>query len=275
LRPRPSHCPTRSSDTARDLDLRARAPSTQSRRRRSHAYACSSSDAFFHLSSIDQPISVRRTESPNCPRLHSGDRPVVAELARTACISCEVMSDALQPCGKDHVANVTNDPARRRIVEYSVVNKAFSQTPWSCPSPHRPRQIPMRHVDMKVSVAADLEQHHVTVVRKWSVSRESSYGRLQRLNVCLPAASEKRVLRGDRPRSSTTIVYKPSRRQLGVDPSDVRMSTHVALLRARSAVPDASATRGSLDGGGQSLLTPCQCLQYMPPPIPPGDIAAC
>jgi hypothetical protein len=46
------------------------------------------------------------------------------------------------------------------------------------------------------------------------------------------------VLRSDPHMSSTTAVLRPSRHRLGVDPSDVRMSTHVALLSRSCPLPE-------------------------------------
>jgi hypothetical protein len=80
---------------------------------------------------------------------------------------------SINPIGKDHVPNVPGYVAWPRGAESSIVDKPFWQTRRSIPSSCRRRLVLVRHVDMKVTVAWDLEKCHLTVVRKWSIQRES------------------------------------------------------------------------------------------------------
>ena len=78
------------------------------------------------------------------------------------------------PFGKDHIPNLPEYLARRRIAERSIVNKPFTQTGWPRPSCHGRGLVLVSHVDMKMPIAADLEKYDLTVVRKRSLCRESS-----------------------------------------------------------------------------------------------------
>jgi hypothetical protein len=110
------------------------------------------------------------------------------------------------PCSKDHVTNVTDYPARLRITERSIVDKSFGHTRWPRPSSYLPRRIPVRHVDMKVRIASDLEKRDLTIVRQRTLGLEAPDGRFQCLNVSRPGVGEECVPAGDRHTSTPATV---------------------------------------------------------------------
>lgn len=98
--------------------------------------------------------------------------------------------DRSNPFGKDHVPNLSEHLTRSSVGEGSIVDKPFRKTGGPSPASHRPRLVPVRHVDMKAPVA-DLKKYDVTVVGKRTVCGESSDRGLQCLNVCRPCIGEK------------------------------------------------------------------------------------
>jgi hypothetical protein len=96
-------------------------------------------------------------------------------------------------CRKNHVANVPNDVVLRRIVESPIVDEPVGHMPWSGPSTHGLRCVPMSHVAVKVPVAGDLEKHNLAVVRPVPVRLEAANGRFQLLNIRCPRITEKSV----------------------------------------------------------------------------------
>ena len=127
-----------------------------------------------HRSPHREQASDKNTGRTGAPRMYpramrSRREVVVAKVRRTAVDA----APSISPIGKDHVPNVPGYVAWPRGAESSIVDKPFRQTRRSIPSSCRRRRVLVRHVDMKVTVACDLEKCHLTVVRKWSVQRES------------------------------------------------------------------------------------------------------
>ena len=105
---------------------------------------------------------------------------------------------ASHPCGKYHVAYVTDQVILWGVAESSIVNEAIGHTAWSCPSPDAPRRVLMCHIDVEVVVADELEKHDFASVRGMCIRPELADRCFQRLNIRRPQMGEKLMSRQDR-----------------------------------------------------------------------------
>ena len=145
------------------------------------------------------PVS-RRCSSVEYSRFAPSSRLAGRAPRRPRCVTVFMKGTTTlsDPFRKDHIVNVTNDPARRRIAEGSIVDKSLRHARRPGPPSHRRRLVLMRHVDVKAIVGCDLEKRHATGIRQRPVCRESSNGGFQRLDICRPGAGEKPVRGLDR-----------------------------------------------------------------------------